>query len=147
MTTAIRSAEESDLEAVCSIEAEANPSPWSRSAFEAEMERAISAVDVLVDDGGVVGFAVHWVVAGEAHLLNLAVCASRRGQGYGRALVEHVITAARAADATYLMLEVREGNTAARALYDAYGFGLVARRERYYRDNQEAALILGLMLD
>lgn len=148
MSVSIRPATDADLDAVCAIEEIANPSPWSRDAFTAEMNRDISMVDVLVSDSGeVVGFAVHWVVAGEAHLLNVAVAQSHRRRGLGRRLVEHVVRCARERDGTYLMLEVREGNGPARRLYEALGFGLVARRERYYRDNHEAALVLGLVLD
>ena len=39
-------------------------------------------------------------------------------------------------------LEVRESNTAARALYRAYGFYEVGLRTRYYADNHEDAIIM-----
>ena len=146
MRAGIRAAAATDLDAICAIELASNPSPWTRSAFESEIDREVSTVDVVEDAGVVVGFVVHWLVAGEAHILNVAVEPSARGRGLGRLLVDHVIGHARAGDGSYLMLEVREGNAAARALYERFGFKLIARRERYYKDNQEAALVLGLVL-
>ncbi len=146
VSAGIRSAVLEDLDAVCVIEGASNPSPWTRAAFESEMNREVSTIDVMVENGVIVGFVVHWLVVGEGHLLNVAVSPDARRRGLGRALVEHVIEVARAAEGVYLMLEVRESNAAARTLYARFDFKLVARRERYYKDNQEAALVLGLVL-
>jgi ribosomal-protein-alanine N-acetyltransferase len=41
-------------------------------------------------------------------------------------------------------LEVRASNIAAQQLYYHLGFEIVARRPRYYRDNNEDALIMTL---
>ena len=42
------------------------------------------------------------------------------------------------------MLEVRASNHIAQALYKDYGFEVVHRRPRYYRDNNEDALLMNL---
>jgi ribosomal protein S18 acetylase RimI-like enzyme len=42
------------------------------------------------------------------------------------------------------MLEVRAGNVSAQALYRRFGFEVTYRRPRYYRDNQEYALLMNL---
>ena len=42
------------------------------------------------------------------------------------------------------MLEVRASNQIAQALYKNYGFEIVNRRQRYYRDNNEDALLMNL---
>lgn len=146
MSAEIRPARVADLDVVCRIELDSNPSPWTEAAFESEMTREVSRVDVLEVEGAVLGFVVHWLVAGEAHILNVAVDPNARGRGLGTRLVEHVIAEAVRGEGSYLMLEVREGNAAARGLYERFGFKLIARRERYYKDNQETALILGLVL-
>ena len=41
-------------------------------------------------------------------------------------------------DIHYASLEVRDGNTAARALYATAGFAPVGRRPRYYADGEDA---------
>ena len=43
-----------------------------------------------------------------------------------------------------IMLEVRESNKAAQNLYKKHGFVDIWKRERYYPDNKEAALIYSL---
>jgi ribosomal-protein-alanine N-acetyltransferase len=42
------------------------------------------------------------------------------------------------------MLEVRESNLAAQAMYQKFGFEVTGRRSGYYRDNSEAALLMTL---
>lgn len=143
----IRPATVEDLEAIDAIETVSNSSPWTRAAFVVEMEREVSRVEVVTVDRVVAGFIVHWLVAGEGHILNVAVSPEFRGQGLGVALVEYVLQAARLAEGTYVMLEVREGNAPARGLYARMGFKRIAERKTYYRDNGETALVLGLVLE
>ena len=47
----------------------------------------------------------------------------------------------------YATLEVRESNTGARRLYADLGFRELGVRKRYYRDNGEDAVLLGLLLE
>jgi ribosomal protein S18 acetylase RimI-like enzyme len=53
---------------------------------------------------------------------DLAVLPEYRGQGVGRRLLEAVEVAARASNCCKLTLEVRDDNTRARRLYEAFGF-------------------------
>jgi Acetyltransferases len=41
-------------------------------------------------------------------------------------------------------LEVRSGNTAAQAMYKKYGFIVAGVRLRYYKDNNEDAILMNL---
>ena len=63
-----------------------------------------------------------WTGAPEAHLQELYVVPSLRGQGIGRALLEATIEVAREAGATGIDLNTGETDTAARALYESAGF-------------------------
>ncbi len=56
---------------------------------------------------------------------NVVVHPDHRGQGIGRALVEHAIQAAREEQATWVGLEVRADNEIASRLYDQLGFRVV----------------------
>jgi ribosomal-protein-alanine N-acetyltransferase len=42
------------------------------------------------------------------------------------------------------MLEVRAGNSGAQEFYRKFGFEVVYRRPRYYKDNHEDALLMNL---
>jgi ribosomal-protein-alanine N-acetyltransferase len=41
-----------------------------------------------------------------------------------------------------MTLEVRESNVAAQELYRSFGFDVAGRRERYYTDDHEDALVM-----
>lgn len=90
------------------------------------------------------GFALISVAGDEAELLTLAVAPEARRKGRGRALTEAAMGAARASGAAEMFLEVAADNTAARALYEALGFGQVGARKGYYRraDGRMDAMIL-----
>jgi len=67
-----------------------------------------------------------------------------RGHGFGELMLLHLIDRAREADITAVTLEVRAGNMPAQGLYTKYGFTQVGLRKRYYRDNDEDALLMTL---
>ncbi len=86
------------------------------------------------------GFVLARVAADEAEVLTLAVMPEARRAGLGRALMVAAMEAAVVRGAAAMLLEVAEGNGAARGLYAALGFSVVGRRRRYY--GAEDALVL-----
>jgi ribosomal-protein-alanine N-acetyltransferase len=76
-------------------------------------------------------------------VLNIAVIPEYRRMGLARRLVGLVLGISRALGAKKAFLEVREGNRAARALYEGAGFEQVGLRKGYYPDTGEDALVLG----
>jgi ribosomal-protein-alanine N-acetyltransferase len=90
----------------------------------------------------VMGFAGLWFIADEAHLANIAVRETYRQQGVGEQLLIASIKYAIEHDASFITLEVRASNGAARALYAKYGFVEVGIRKGYYTDNKEDAVLM-----
>jgi [ribosomal protein S18]-alanine N-acetyltransferase len=131
------------LDAVHAIELEANPTPWSRKAFENELANPQSVFRVILGDGEVVGFGAYWHCFDEAHIVNVAVAADFRRQGLARKLIQELLSAARAQGIVCATLEVRASNEAAIRLYESFGFKTVARRRKYY-PNAEDALVMWL---
>jgi ribosomal-protein-alanine N-acetyltransferase len=132
----------SDLDGVMAIEEVSFPTPWSREMFLEDFPRDFS--DTLVAAGTqdeVLGYAVCWTLAGESHLLNIAVDPARRGRGIGRALLSECIRRAAGAGASRVFLEVRAGNEAAQRLYRSMGFEFRGIRKGYYTDTGEDAVI------
>ena len=86
-------------------------------------------------------------VAGRAELLDLRVSASCRRQGIGRQLLWASLVALE--DVTQVDLEVRDSNTAARALYHSLSFTETGRRTDYYAHDQgrEDAVLMTLVLN
>lgn len=137
---AIRRMAYSDLPRVLSIERESFPSPWSAAMFVLEMSRRDSCCIVRELDGSVDAYLVCSFLAGDWHLMNIAVAGDARGGGVGSRLIEHLLgeLPARAR----VTLEVRPSNVAAIALYESCGFLVAGRRRRYYADTGEDALIM-----
>ncbi len=82
--------------------------------------------------------------------LGMNVKDGHRGQGIGSALVERAIEWARSAGAHKIALQHWPHNTAARALYEKYGFEEEGYLRRHYpRKNGEIwdAVVMGLQLD
>ena len=132
----------SDLDGVMEIEMVSFPTPWSREMFIEDFPRDFSDTLVAAGTGGeVLGYAVCWTIAGESHLLNIAVHPARRGQGIGRALLTECIRRAARAGASLIYLEVRAGNDAAQMLYRSMGFEFRGIRKGYYTDTAEDAVI------
>lgn len=92
----------------------------------------------------IVGFAGFWMMAGEAHIISLAVKRDFRRQGFGKLLLVELVRAAVKIEAEIVTLEVRVSNFEAQRLYLQYGFVGKGVRRAYYTDNREDALIMTL---
>lgn len=128
----IRAMRQTDLASVAGIERSAYDYPWSPGIFRDCLLAGYTSL-VLEQAGAVIGYGLMSVAAGEAHLLNLALAQSVRGQGHGRRLLEHMLDLAQGAGVESLYLEVRPSNRAALDLYHAAGFEVIGRRRAYYR--------------
>lgn len=115
--------------------------PWSADTWRDEIRRADRAWFVADRDGTVVGYAGVALLADEAHVLMVAVRSGARRGGIGRALLGALLAEADARGARAVLLEVRDHDRAARALYGAAGFREVGRRPRYYADGSDAVVL------
>ncbi len=140
----IRELAPGDIDGVMAVETVSFPSPWTAAMFLEEIGREFSDALVAVGEpgGDVLGYAVCWTVAGESHLLNIAVRPDARCGGVGAALVEECIRRSAAAGARRMSLEVRPGNGPALRLYRRYGFVFQGIRKGYYSDTMEDAVLL-----
>jgi ribosomal-protein-alanine N-acetyltransferase len=87
------------------------------------------------------GFVLGRLLADEAEVLNLAVREESRREGEGRALVEELLRRFAESGVSRVFLEVRESNRGAIGFYERMGFRQSGRREDYYREPREAALV------
>jgi [ribosomal protein S18]-alanine N-acetyltransferase len=96
--------------------------------------------------GKLTGFLIGRQMADEAEVLNLAVALGNRGRGEGGALLRAAVEEFRSRGARRIFLEVRESNAAGIAFYKKHSFSLTGRREGYYRDPVEAAVVMEIKL-
>jgi len=97
---------------------------------------------------GLLGFAIVQQIVDEVTLLDICLLPSQQGKGYGKLLLNAVMASAKASGAVVLMLEVRESNLAARALYQKAGFIESGRRKGYYliEGGKEDAILMDLAI-
>jgi ribosomal-protein-alanine N-acetyltransferase len=146
----VRLAEARDLPSILAIEEASFSDPWSEDAFEsafALQRMRLFVAEETADDarGGapvLVGYVVALLLGAEAEIADLAVAPRARRRGIGKVLLERTMADLSARGVQEVYLEVRESNSAARALYDSRGFVTVGRRRGYYRHPAEDALIL-----
>ena len=93
-------------------------------------------------DGRATGLILGREVLDEGEILNLAVAKGNRKQGEGAALSRQMMKSFAARGVQHIFLEVRESNLGAIAFYESLGFRRVGRRQGYYQQPPEAALIL-----
>lgn len=96
--------------------------------------------------GHVAGFLIARQVKEEAEVLNVAVAPDMRGRGEGGALLRAAVAAFRKRGVSRIFLEVRESNAAGIRFYARHSFSQVGRREGYYRDPVEAAIVMEIRL-
>ena len=137
-----------DVAEVSEMERTVYPDPWSPDSFLAEVERRPDVGwPVVVREGReIVAYAVVWFIVDEIHIGNIAVRPNRQGCGLGSWLLEQILAEGKRRSMVFATLEVRPSNRAALALYERFGFRQVAVRRRYYRNNDEDALVLAIAL-
>lgn len=134
-----------DLEAVLAIEEHAFPMPWSKNAFLMELRHNPMAFYLVACQGETLAaYLGSWFLLTDAHITNLAVHPAFRRKGLATHFLEYFLSQAIGQGIRRISLEVRQRNMGAQRLYRSLGFVQVGTRERYYHDNQEDALILGL---
>jgi ribosomal-protein-alanine N-acetyltransferase len=107
---------------------------WSEGEFEAMLAERNTLVHRLRIGRTIVGFAVSRMAADEAEILSIAIAAGHRGRGLSRNLLLTHLGHLAGRGVRTVFLEVEENNQPARRLYEWAGFGVVGRRERYYRE-------------
>ncbi|MGT2933778.1 ribosomal protein S18-alanine N-acetyltransferase [Streptococcus catagoni] len=128
---------EEKVETLFSILTDANgKSPWTREQLKKDLLSEQVDFYFAYDKERLVGFLALQNLLGEREITNLAVCKAFQGKGIASSLLQMID------DDLPLFLEVRESNTAARALYQKFAFKVIGKRKNYYRDPIEDALIM-----
>ncbi len=157
---AIRMATAADIVSVAALERTVENAPhWTVADYVAALPPADPAPDApgtrgcfFVAEAGlaILGFAVGRATVLEdevrSELESVAVAASVRRAGIGRALCGAVIGWARAQGAAEIELEVRSRSDGPISLYKALGFEIVGSRPKYYRDPVDDAILMRLVL-
>ena len=129
-----------DLGEILAIERELFPDPWSMAQFKEELRLVprsryyIALEDRSGQTPRVIGYAgIAFTGPSEpVDIHTLAVAKEYQGRGLGQRMLDHLIERAISLGARSILLDVRDGNEPARALYAKNGFVEISRRVGYY---------------
>jgi [ribosomal protein S18]-alanine N-acetyltransferase len=147
MSVILRKMALDDVQQVIAIDQVSFSLPWPLSSFRYELtENLASRCWVAELDGRVAAMLVGWFIVDEIHIATIATHPDFRQQGIGEKILSFALQSAKGEGAISSFLEVRESNTAAIAMYYKFGYVESGRREGYYRDNGEDAILMTLNL-
>jgi ribosomal-protein-alanine N-acetyltransferase len=118
---------------------------WTRDVYEKALAPGAHERFALIAetvDGKIAGFVIAGLVPPQAELETIAVATELQRHGIASRLIRELMGELQERHITEVMLEVRDSNHAARALYRSLGFVETCRRRGYYADPQEDALLL-----
>jgi ribosomal-protein-alanine N-acetyltransferase len=145
MSLVVRKMTVEDVPAAHAIDVSSFTLPWPERSFRFEVtDNPAARCWVAEMDGQVVGMLVLWMIVDEAHIASLATHTEFRRRGIAKQLLVEALDNAYSEGARIAFLEVRASNEAARRMYQKFGFEEVGRRERYYKDNNEDAILMTL---
>jgi ribosomal-protein-alanine N-acetyltransferase len=130
--SAIRPAQQADLEALLAIDRACFEPQWGKGASTLAPALGQAPCFAVAELGGrPVGyaFAMDYFGGRQVHLVRIAVLPEQRGQAIGIALLAHVVEFARQRRAEVLTLNTQEYNSRARALYEWFGFRRTGERQ------------------
>ena len=139
-----RSAKESDVSAFAALDARCFSHAWSEASFKGELDGSKKSCYIAAENskGDIIGFAGAAYVVDEGEVNRVAVHPLYRGRGIADHMMDMLIESSEAQGIASLMLEVREANRSAIALYKSHGFNVEGKRDGYYAETGENALLM-----
>jgi ribosomal-protein-alanine N-acetyltransferase len=146
MPVAVRPATSSEVAAILAIERQSpSAAHWTSEQYNNLLRNGV--VLVSEEAGKLAGFICAKAVAGEWEIENVVVAPEFLRRGIASRLLSRLIQQARNAEASAILMEVRESNEPARRLYEKHDFREVGSRRAYYNDPVENAILYTLRFD
>ncbi|CAG9295845.1 ribosomal protein S18-alanine N-acetyltransferase [Celerinatantimonas diazotrophica] len=140
---------ESRVGEILAIEQSVQCHPWSARLFEQSFSSR--SVNLAIEDchGDIAGYLFSQVIVDEAELLNISIAKNHQRHGLASQLLTHWIKYLNDQSVTRCLLEVRQSNEAAIALYQKFGFTLDGIRKGYYPcpHGREDACLMTFLLE
>jgi ribosomal-protein-alanine N-acetyltransferase len=137
----IRKMREGDIQAVASLEMGAFLESWPEKQIVYELhENPVAKLYVATLEDEVVGYIDFMITFDSATINRLAVNEEYRKRGIGQALLDKMVEVCRKQKepVSWITLEVRPSNTAARNLYLKNQWSQVTIKKGYYSDGEDA---------
>ena len=145
MNLQIRKMHLEDIPVVVQLDQISFSQPWPERSFRYELTNNPASRSWVAEvDGHIAGMVVGWMLVDEMHIATIATHPDYRRQGIASKLLSHILLQSIDEGAQTSFLEVRESNYAAQEMYRKFGYEKTGRRRRYYRDNDEDAILMHL---
>ena len=143
-TITFRRVSVSDAAELAKLDALCFSNPWSEASFAGEFDGSRESFYMAAENSRreIIGFAGIVSVLDEGEVNRVAVHPLYRGRKIAEALMRHILEGAEERGVTTQLLEVREANRTAIALYKNLGFRVTGKREGYYAETGENALMM-----
>lgn len=105
-----------------------------------ELTSTITKFYVAIIDNEVIGYIGRYECLGEVEILNFVIDEKYQHQGIGQMLFNRVVDDVK--NIKKITLEVRESNQKAINFYTKNGFIKVSVRKNYYKNNEDALLLI-----
>ncbi len=147
MNVVIRRAQISDFDVICSNEKKSYPFPWSNNMLQESINGKYICF-VMLFDKKVIGHLICQNILDEIHLHNVCVLPEYQGKGLGQQWLEYLSQYSKNIKAKTILLEVRESNSAAKALYEKMTYREIGFRKNYYKitNGLENAIVMKAIL-
>lgn len=142
----IRDAVPADVPGIAALERECFSLPWSEEIVAYQLTGAGKIMLAAEIEGELAGYMGLQYVLDEGYISNVCTAPEHRRRGVASALIDEMISRARALGLSFLSLEVRVSNDPAISLYAGKGFVSVGVRPKYYEKPTEDAMIMNLAL-
>lgn len=136
--THIKIATKDNINDIAKIERACFSTPWSEKSIEESLNNPSSHFYVAYINDEVAGYMGVQIFSGEGYVTNVATLPEFRRNGIAKALIARALEN----NMEFLTLEVRESNAPAIKLYEGFGFKVVGKRPRFYREPTEDAILM-----
>lgn len=88
------------------------------------------------------GYIGTWIEEEHSEIINFLVLEEYQGNGFGSMMLDFVINLVKSVNVPNISLEVRKSNEKAIKLYEKYGFKYSHTREKYYKNGEDALVLI-----
>lgn len=120
-----------DLENI-KLNYESFPNIWNYEVLEEDYDN--SKYIVIKQNEDIYGFAGFRTIFEEMEIMNIVTKDNKRNQGFASNMLSYILRYANRQEIEKINLEVNENNMPAIKLYKTYGFKVVGKRNKYYKD-------------
>lgn len=142
----IRELKVEDAAAVEEMEYQSFPDPWSQNSILETISNPQTICLLAEKAGKAIGYLFVYTAVDEAEIARIAVVQEERKQGIGKCLLKALEGICRKKQIEKLLLDVREGNQAARAFYKKMAFQEDGIRKGFYEAPPEDGILMSRQL-